>query len=381
MFRLYLGRKKKRIILENSYINSSKLIRRVNEPMSLELVIDVKELLKNNSFDLFEYLISYNSELYLEVPDINKGYLFSKKHNRSDAYILIQKNGENQYLLPNGTENIPEGFTIANGGNAYQPTVSGISPVFATLNDNFVYNDRLEYIFMDNKSSTQNMVNFLRKEELSIAGQVLDSTKLKLTFYSGVYEIDFRKNNFLSFGSIYKEGINRFLERLLDPLFFRVEHKDNDYKINYTVEPKQATEILKEVLVNRTFRDGGFDLVDNVQVIEVYDSQKALNKHRTVTTYHNKENLYVDDVRQNYPSISADVYMGTKYIQEGDKCLLNFNNKHTEYRGSYMIYGIEQDLVLDRVMTKQTLSLLRTNRDVRTSYLQQNLQALNNRII
>ena len=381
MFRLYLGRKKKRIILENSYINSSKLIRRVNEPMSLELVIDVKELLKNNSFDLFEYLISYNSELYLEVPDINKGYLFSKKHNRSDAYILIQKNGENQYLLPNGTENIPEGFTIANGGNAYQPTVSGISPIFVTLNDNFVYNNRLEYIFMDNKSSTQNMVNFLRKEELSIAGQVLDSTKLKLTFYSGVYEIDFRKNNFLSFGSIYKEGINRFLERLLGPLFFRVEHKDNDYKINYTVEPKPATEILKEVLVNRTFRDGGFDLVDNVQVIEVYDSQKALNKHRTVTTYHNKENLYVDDVRQNYPSISADVYMGTKYIQEGDKCLLNFNNKHTEYRGSYMIYGIEQDLVLDRVMTKQTLSLLRTNRDVRTSYLQQNLQALNNRII
>jgi hypothetical protein len=392
MYKLYIGRKYKRIRLDDGYVISSNIQRRQKEPHLVEITFDLKELLKSGDKDMVKSLIAYDTEFYLEQTDINIGYILRKKHNQQYLVQICQKQDTTNYLYPLGNETLQPGvsfFTGTNGtfpvsttstagGNTSNVAAGKILARDGAFTSALTSYDEIDYIFTSSLTTSQNMVNLVKVEELSIAGQTLEDDILKITLFSGLNNINGAQHQSLVYGGLYPTSLSNFLSILLNNYIINL---DSDYNINYTVEPKPNLEILEDILRNKTFRDGGFDLATGRQIIDIYDAQKLKPTIRATTSLSNQENPYIALVRENYPTLSAEMYMNNNYVREGDKIMMNYQNKHTSYRGEFIVYEIKQDLLYDKVLEKSTVQLLKTNRDVRVNYIKANLSKLSQQYI
>ncbi|MGL5964728.1 MAG: hypothetical protein ACRCZ2_10090 [Fusobacteriaceae bacterium] len=348
----------------------SNLSTQINQSLTLELVINLKELKRQGSRELINRLIDYDCELYLESKETGLSYLFNKKHNQHKNLIILQGN-QGSFLYPDGSETLNSNFNF--GGEFF--TISGQGKVISNQSIN---NDSYDYLFTTNTVNSQTLANKAQLEEVSIAGQSLSDDILKLTFFSGISKINNVKNN-LVYGETYKDRLSNILNLLLPNFEISI---DIDKDVSYSVEAKTNLEILEDLLTNQIFIDGGFDLNTNTQRIKIFNAVNQSPKHRLVSygTY-NSDNPAVLSVRENYPSLSSEIVNYKTYIQEGDLCVLDYNTETTNYKGNFIFEGTSFDLLYRIKSDKSTVSLLKTNRDVRKNYLTQNLETLSNQLI
>jgi hypothetical protein len=376
MFNLYLGKKYKHIRLDNGYVLSATLTTKIDEPLSLAIDIDIAELYRTQSKAVVDYLIRFDTIMYLECKDLNIGYKFTKKHNQCQYVRLLGKEGQN-ILQVTGNEFLPKNGEVSFSSQTTQ-TINGLSKDL--LQYNIINNSETlteTRIFADSKSS-QNMVNDLVKEELSISGQVLENDILKLVLFSSLNQVNYKPSN-LVYGS---ELVNVPLVNVLSQIAPNYDIITNlDLLVNYKVELKHNLEILNEVTKGYNIIDNGYNLKTDRPSFIVQDTTKQTKpKIRFVSQTLNQTNPYVITVRENYPSVSAQVVFNNHYVREGTLAMLKYNTRHTNYNSNFVVQGTSIDLYLG-YSGESNVQLLKTNQDVRRNYLQQNLQTLSQRLI
>jgi hypothetical protein len=378
MFNLYLGYKYKHIQLDNGYILNAVLTGTIDEPLKLALEIDVAELYRTQSEELVQYLIDYNTVMYLENQQLGIGYKFSKKHNQTREKILLGKDGDT-YLTVKGTEGLEDkNFTFSTNSI---DTINGPSKLLVyNTAQTFIPNEENEaetIIYSDVKGS-QNMVNRTNSEEVSISSQILENNLLRISLYSSMIKVDYQKTD-LVYGKEYKDkSLNTFLSSLL-PNFNIVLSDDRD--VSYTVELKQNLEILKDLTIGLNVIDNGFDLKTRKPSIKIYDPKKLESTFRATTVNNNFDNPHILSMKENYPTISVTTVYNRQYIREGSKGWFDYSNLHTLYRGFFIVETFEIDLLHTYQQNDSTIIISKTGKDVRRDYLRQNLFALSNRII
>lgn len=368
---LYLGKKYKHIQLEDGYILSAKLTKAINEPLKLELVIDINHLYKLDMLSVVDYLVDINTELILDIST-NLKYLFTKKHNQNKNLIFIQQSDSN-YLTLSGNENLDTNYAFSN--QTFQTINNSNSKIVSNL---LVNNNRFELIIATDKKSSQNLADLIKNEEISITSQTLSEGILNLTFYSEIANLNYQKNQ-LIYGQIYNTNLSSFLGLLL-PNFDII--LDFDRPINYTVEPKQNLEILNDVLTNSIMRDGGFDLLTGKNKLEIFNPKTTKSKFRCLTSQTTDvQNPIIISIKENYPTLSAQIITNQTYIQEGDKLIIDFATRYTRYKGNFIFDGQSIDILTQYQSESESVSLSKTSRDVRPNYLKTNLKTLSNRLI
>jgi hypothetical protein len=376
MFNLYLGKKYKHIRLDNGYILSATLTTKIDEPLSLAIDIDIAELYRTQSKAVVDYLVRFDTIMYLECRDLNIGYKFTKKHNQCQQVRLLGKDGNN-ILKVTGNEFLPQNGEVSFSSQTAQ-TING--PSLDLTQYNIINNSETlteTRIFADSKSS-QNMVNDLVKEEISISGQVLENDILKLVLFSSLNQVNYKPSN-LVYGSEY---INAPLVNVLSQIAPNYDIiTDLNLIVNYKVELKHNLEILNEVTKGYNIIDNGYNLKTDRPSFIVQDTLKQTKpKVRFVSQTLNQTNPFVITVRENYPSLSAQVVFNNHYVREGTLAMLKYNTRHTNYNSNFIVQGTSIDLYLG-YSGDSNVQLLRTNQDIRRNYLQQNLQTLSQRII
>jgi hypothetical protein len=374
MFNLYIGNLNKHIKLENGYVLSAKLTTNIEEPLSLEIYIDIDELYRTESKVLVDYLIDENSIFYLDLDDDFLGYKMIKKRNQHDKLIMLASTGDKFITI--GNDEFIKSTQYVIGGD-YVQTIDGNSLILDKVDNPNIDNPTYETRIINSSTGSQNLLNEVENEELSIASQQLEDNVLKITLYSGLMSINYMKCN-LVYGFKYKEVmLSSLLQQFLPNIDWIIE---DDSLINYTVEAKQNLEILNDLCRGYTFVDNSYDFNTEVQSIKVYKTKNQKPTVRIVSVPNNGYNPYMFSVTENYPTISGKIELNGMYIREGTRCLVDYTNRHTRYRGEFMIKGLTLDL-LQKNSEAGTVQFLRTDKDVRRSYLSQNLETLSNRLL
>jgi hypothetical protein len=375
MFNLYFGKLNKHIKLDNGYILSAKLKTEVETPLSLEIIIDIDELYRIEGNVMTEYFINYNSDFFLDIDLDDLGYRFIKKHNQADKIVMVGKNGD-KYLLVNGSERLKN--TNYTFDSEFIKTVDGNSLVVTqhnVLNDEPTYDTRV----INSMTSSQNMLNEIIYEEVSITGQELEDNTLKITLFSGLYALNQMKCE-LTYGFKYKDRLlSSMLAEFLPNVQFNIDPLV-DLPLSYTCEVKTNLEILKDLTIGTSFIDDGYDYSTNTQKVKVYKAKNQNPEIRILSIPNNQKMPFMFSVTEKYPTISAKLDLNQNYIREGTKCLVDYVNRHTRYRGEFFIKGITIDLLYLN-SEAGTVQFLKTDRDVRKSYLEQNLETLASRLI
>jgi hypothetical protein len=372
MFSLYYGQKNKLLDLTNNYVVDATIQTRVNEPLVLEITFDLFEMKRHGSQDLIDYLIDWKTEMYLEADNLDIGYLFTKRHNQSQGIALIGQNAGN-YVLVNGSEILPDpDFDFAAEGIA---TINGITNIIIRQSIFDVNNasSTFEYILYNDVESSQNMINRLITEEISIAGQVIQDNLLTISLYSTLNRINSSYSQIV-FGREYDMSSEQFLQELM-PTYDVVV--DNQFQVKYKVENKLPLEMLNDVLGSKKiFRDGGFDLTTGRPKIEIYDSKLKQPSVRCVNSQYQSDNPYIINIKENFPTLSASIELNKKYIREGEKVLFDWSNSNTSYRGQFMFEGMKINLLEGYKDGNSNVTLQKTNLDVRRDILINNLSYL-----
>ncbi len=370
-WQFYLGKKYKQVSLSNGYILEATLEDKINEPLVLQMKINLDKIIKDKNYILANYLDDYNSDFYLENVKLNIGYRFIKKHNLNGNTILLQAEN-NTYLYPTGNEILNNNFNFSN------ETFSTINGDGKIINNISYANSRYELIIWTSKQSSQNLVTTIKNEEVSIAGQGQIANILTLTLYSGASDINYTKMP-LIYGQEYKQNLISFVNSLL-PTF---EITSNiDYPITYTIEAKQNIDILNDVLIKVFWRDGGYNLQTGKQKIEIIDSTTDIPKHRLLqANTSNRDMALCVAIKNNYPVISADIVMGNTYIRAGDKVKLDHNTNYINYRSDLIYAGTSIDLLFNYSNDSKRIFLYKTGFDVRKNYLESNLETLSKKLL
>ena len=371
MFRFYLGRKFKVIDLNNSEYIKATLTTKINEPLSIELDINLKLLAEKKEFALINYLIDWNSTFYLELENGSIGYTFRKKHNQYSTYALIGENS-GTYKTIQGTELLPNSnYFFSNG---FYLTKDGVGVFIGKQinNASFVYSDYLEYIRHTNVESSQNMINQLKEEKLSITSQTIENDILHITLFSTLILLDYSFST-IAYGKEYKDiNLSSFLSQLLPNWQINL---DSDRVISYTVENKNLSQILDDVIGNKIYRCAGEDINTFQRRIDIYDSTKKTPSIRCVNASVQSSNPRVLSVKQNFPTMSASIDFNSNYIREGERVMMSFSDSTTIIKGSYLFEGASYDL-LDNTNINQNVTLQESNQDVRYNYLDKNIRDL-----
>jgi hypothetical protein len=375
MFNLYVGYKYKHIQLYDGYILNAVLTGEIDGPLTLSIDIDIAELYRTGSEELVKYLIAYNTVLYLENKDLNFGYKFTKKHNQSNKFILLGKDGE-EYLKIDGNEFFEDrNFSI---DNEDVNTINGPSKLIKNSNSNIDPEANLyETVIYTDVKSSQSMVNRLNSEELSISSQILENDVLKITLFSSMLDLNFTKNQG-TYGVKYKGMLSTILPQFFPDTVFDIQ---NDIEISYPLELKQNIEIMKDLTKSRNMIDGGYDLLTKKSKITIYDPKIYPVTFRATTVNNNYDNPHILSMKENYPTLSVNVVNNRKYIREGSKGLFDYSNIHTRYRGQYIVEKFSIDLLYNFQQDSSTIIISKTGKDVRKNYLEQNLNVLSNRLL
>ena len=374
-WQLYIGKKYKHLSLSNQAILEATLKYTINEPLSLKLSFNLSRLLKQKSDALVANLIDYNTEFYLENKNLNIGYLMIKKHNQSQKTIILQK-GETSYTVPTGLENLDSGFNFSS--EIFQTNLSGNINNGKVVSNSKINNNRYELVIMDKASSSQNLVNQINQEEVSVTSQILSGDILTLTLFSGLAGANNVKNG-LIYGQEYNTDVNTLISNML-PGFQIISNTNKTVK--YTLEPKQNLEIVNDILTSVILRDGGYDLMTGVQKIEILDPKTTQVSHRLLNNNtFNRGSPVILNIKENYPTLSGEILSGDTFIREGDKVKIDFHTEANIYRSDLIYGGSEIDLLYNYNPKSQTVFLLKNGREVRRNYLEQNLKSLSNRII
>jgi hypothetical protein len=374
MFNLYIGNLYKHIKLDNGYILSAKLTTSVEEPLSLEIYIDIDELYRTESKVLAEYLINSESIFYLDLDDDDLGYRMIKKRNQHDKLIMLASTGD-KFITVSSDEYIKSTQYVI-GGETIQ-TIDGASQILDRVDNPNLVDPTYETRIINSSTGSQNLLNEVEDEELSIASEQLEDNILKIVLYSGLISVNYMKCN-LIYGYKYKQiKLSSLLQQFLPDIEWVVE---DDSLINYTVEAKQNLEILNDICSGYSFVDNSFDFDSEKQSIKVYKAKNQKPKVRIVSSPNNGYNPFMFSVTENYPTISGKIELNGIYIREGTRCLVDYTNQHSRYRGEFMIKGLTIDLLRENSQAG-TIQFLRTDKDVRRSYLAQNLETLSNRLL
>lgn len=374
-WQLYIGKKYKHLSLSNQAILEATLKYTINEPLSLKLSFNISRLLKQKSEALVANLIDYNTEFYLENKSLNIGYLMIKKHNQSQKTIILQK-GETGYIVPTGLENLDPGFNFS--GEIFETNLAGNINNGKVVSNSKITNNRYELVIMDKASSSQNLINQINQEAVSITSQILSGDILTLTLFSGLAGANNIKNG-LTYGQEYNTDVNTLISSML-PGFEIISNTNKTIK--YTVEPKQNLEIINDILTRVILRDAGYNLITGVQKIEIIDPAIAEVAHRLLNNNtFNRGSPIILNIKENYPTLSGEILSGNTFIREGDKVKIDFHTEANIYRADLIYGGSEIDLLYNYNPKSQTVFLLKNGREVRRNYLEQNLKSLSNRII
>jgi hypothetical protein len=373
MFQFYLGKKSRHIPLSNSGILEASVTTKINQPLVLELLIDLAFFEKNGNYDLINYFLDYNSEFYLEILGI-RGHLFSKKHNQHKYFALISVDNQENYVVPSGNEILNNGFSFS---NKTFKTKNGLG--YYIQNDNVKDDNLVEYIFSDNVTNSQELVERLRKEEVSISGQTLSNNILKLTLYSNLHNWNNLFANY-EFGKTYQTTKQDLLNVLLN------SNSSNgnlaNQNLTYTIKNKPLLDIFDDILGNQVLQDKGYNASTSTQFYNTYTPTDFAPLHRLVSGFtHSRSNPIILSIKENYPSISAEILNYNKYIVEGELAMLEYNTKTKNYRGNFIVEGQTLDL-LHRYNTKSnTVTLLKSTREVRDNYFEKNLNTISKKYI
>ena len=369
MFNLYLGKKYKLLDMTNNYVIDSTIQTKINEPLVLEITFDLAEMRRQGSQALIDYLVSWKTEMYIEVNRI--GYLMTKKHNQNAGIALIGQNAGN-YIVVQGNEQLPDNdFFFANGGIA---TINGSSAIIARQSiidpSQFAL---LDIVLYNDVESSQNMVNRLKIEEVSITGQVLQDNFLTISLYSTLNLVNYSFTQIV-YGQEYDVDLAQFLSELLPTYDIDL---DSSYNIKYKVENKLPLEILNDILgSSKIFRDNGYDIANDRKKIQIYDSRRKVPSIRCVNSQYQDENPYVINIKENFPTLSASIELNKKYIREGEKVIFDWSNSHTKYTGQFMFEGMKINLLEGYKDGNANVTLQKTNLDVRRDVLINNLSYL-----
>jgi hypothetical protein len=395
LFSLYFGKKHKLINLANSYFVDGTLMTKKGEPLTLEITFDLNELKRQGSDNLINYLLDYKTEMILEIDTgIKLGYanqkltyLFAKNHNQAVGSAFIGKNGEN-WVYVNGTEKLPK-TTFYTEKTVKRPnyqfnaqeniiTVQGDSKIVfnSSLPANGESQTQIDYRLFSNVESSQNMINALQQEQLSIQGQVLQDNLLTITLFSSLNFIDYSKTN-INFGRTYNMPLGEFVKLLL-PSFQVIVANAYD-TVNYTVELKTISEILKDVMGSKNIiLDNGYDIKNRKRKLYIFDTTEDLPVIRCINSQHQQTNPYIINIKENFPTISASVELNGYWIREAQKVLIDWSNSLTAYRGEFVFEGTKINLLEGYKDGNTNVTLSYTNLDVRRNILTNNLTILSN---
>lgn len=371
MFQLYLGKKSRHIPLINSGILEATLTTEINRPLVLELLIDLAYYEDHNS-NIIDYFIKYDSSFYLEILGL-RGHRFRKKHNKHKSHVLISVDN-NEYITPQGTENLNSGFSY--GQYAFF-TKNGYG---LYIIDDLASDDGLiEYHFYDRINNSQELVQRLRQEELSIVGQTLSNNILKLTLFS---ELEFVNNSVYPF--VWGQTYNSTKQDLINLIFGTTGTNSNlqNKNITYTFDNRLKLDHVDEILEREIIQDKGYNIDTDSLIFNTYTPTDFNPLHRATSQFtHNRNNPIIISLKENYPSISIEMMNYNNYIVEGELIKLDYQTKTKNYQGNFVVKGMTYDL-LHRYNSKSTsATLLSQVRNIRNNYLEKNLDLLNKKYI